>query len=82
MVSFSFFFANHRQAMYILMVETKVSTFANFYIYIMETLWFKHKWRCIMKVAKLIVRVVLSAGAGFAVGKFVCQPIFEKLNLY
>ena len=35
-----------------------------------------------MKVAKLIVRVVLSAGAGFAVGKFVCQPIFEKLNLY
>ena len=36
-VSFSFFFANHRQAMYTLMVETKVSTFANFSIYIMET---------------------------------------------
>lgn len=35
-----------------------------------------------MKVVKLIVRVVLAGGAGFAVGKFVCQPIFEKLNLY
>ena len=31
---------------------------------------------------KAAARVIIAGGAGFAVGKFICQPIFKKVGLY